>query len=187
MNTPINLETLHTNIVAALATQFSTCTVDDYPRPGDKIITPAIFIELDDIQAENPSDMGSEQTPVMLRWNAYVVNDYKSGRKRTVRTLAAAVMQFVRGKRWSTTVGAGMPISATPDRFQASTQEYEVMRVEWEHEAILGIDVWIDDGDTPTEVNVSEQENNHAILYPPAAPSIWSDSGAWNDLTSWLD
>jgi hypothetical protein len=59
-----------------------------------------------------------------------------------------------------------MPISATPDRFQGSTQEYEVMRVEWEHEALLGTDVWIDDGDVPEEVNVSEQGKPPAVLYP---------------------
>lgn len=168
MNEPINLDALHANIITALRTQYPTCTVDDYPRPGDKITTPALFIELDDIQADDPPDMGSEQTPVMLRFNAYVVNDYKTGKKRAVRTLAAAVMQFVRGKRWSLPVGQGMPISATPDQFQGSTQEYEVMRVEWEHEAILGIDVWIDDGDTPEEVNVSEQGNAAAIIYPQA-------------------
>jgi hypothetical protein len=166
MNAPVNLDTLHANIITALAAQYPTCTVDDYPRPGDKIVTPAIFIELDDIQADSPPDMGSEQTPVTLRFNAYVINDYKTGKKRAVRTLAAAVMQFVRGKRWSSPVGQGMPITATPDRFQASTQEYEVMRVEWEHEAILGTDVWIDDGDVPEEVNVSEQDGAHAILYP---------------------
>ena len=40
------------------------------------------------------------------------------------------------------------------------------MRVEWEHEAILGTDVWIDDGDVPEEVNVSEQDASHTILYP---------------------
>ena len=168
MNAPINLDTLHTNIIAALAAQYPTCTVDDYPRPGDKITTPAIFIELDDIQADDPADMGSEQTPVTLRFNAYVIHDYKAGKKRAVRTLAAAVMQFVRGKRWSLPVGQGMPIAATPDRFQSNTQEYETMRVEWEHEAILGTDVWIDDGDVPEEVNVSEQDNDHAVIYPVA-------------------
>lgn len=166
MNEPINLDTLHANIITALRAQYPACAVDNYPRPGDKITTPAIFIELDDIQADSPPDMGSEQTPVILRFNAYVVTDYKTGKKRAVRTLAAAVMQFVRGKRWSLSVGQGMPISATPDQFQSSTQEYEVMRVEWEHEAILGTDVWIDDGDTPEEVNVSEQGSEMAIIYP---------------------
>jgi hypothetical protein len=166
MNTPVNISTLHANIKAALAAQYPTAVVDYYPRPGDKITTPAIFIELDDIQADQPADMGTEQTPVILRFNAYVVDSYKSGKKLAVRTLAAAVMQFVRGKRWSTTVGAATPVSATPDRFQGDTQEYEVMRVEWEHEAILGTDVWIDDGDTPTEVNVSEQGNDPAVIYP---------------------
>lgn len=166
MNAPINLDTLHDNIITALRAQYPSCTVADYPRPGDKITTPAIFIELDDIQADDPPDIGSEQTPVTLRFNAYVINDYKAGKKRAVRTLAAAVLQFVRGKRWSTPVGHGMPISATPDRFQGSTQEYEVMRVEWEHEALLGTDVWIDDGDVPENVNVSEQGKPPAVLYP---------------------
>lgn len=166
MNAPVNIATLHANLKAALAAQFPACTVDYYPRPGDKITTPAIFIELDDIQAESPTDNGSEQTPVMLRFNAYVVESYKTGKKLTVRTLAAAVMQFVRGKRWGSSAGAAIPVAATPDRFQGDTQEYEVMRVEWEHEALLGTDFWIDNGDTPTEVNVSEQGKTHAVIYP---------------------
>jgi hypothetical protein len=166
MNAPVNISTLHANIKTALAAQYPTATVDYYPRPGDKITTPAIFIELDDIQADSPPDMGTEQTPVTLRFNAYVVDGYKTGKKLAVRALAAAVMQFVRGKRWSTTVGHGMPVSTTPDRFQGDTQEYEVMRVEWEHEALLGIDVWIDEGDVPEEVNVSEQDKDHAVIYP---------------------
>ena len=166
MNSPVNISTLHANLKTSLAAQFPSCTVDYYPRPGEKITTPAIFIELDDIQADDPPDRGTEQTPVVLRFNAYVVEGYKIGKKLTVRTLAAAVMQFVRGKRWSCPVGAGKPVSATPDRFQGDTQEYEVMRVEWEHEALLGTDVWIDDGPVPEEVNVSEQGNDHAILHP---------------------
>jgi hypothetical protein len=40
------------------------------------------------------------------------------------------------------------------------------MRIEFEHEAMLGTDVWIDDGDTPTEVNVSEQGNPPAVIFP---------------------
>lgn len=166
MNEPVNIATLHANIKTALAAQYPTAVVDYYPRPGDKITTPAIFIELDDIQADEPPDMGSEQTPVTLRWNAYVVDSYKSGKKLAVRTLAASLLHFVRGKRWSCPVGQGTPVSATPDRFQGDTQEYEVMRVEFTHEAILGTDVWIDDGDTPEEVNVSEQGNLPAVLYP---------------------
>lgn len=166
MNTPVNIATLHANIKTALAAQFPACVVDYYPRPGEKITTPAIFIELDDIQANQPPDTGTEQTPVVLRMNAYVVESYKTGKKLTVRTLAAAVMQFVRGKRWSTAVGAAQPVSATPDRFQGDTQEYEVMRVEWEHEALLGTDVWLDDGDVPTEVNVAEQGNAPGVIYP---------------------
>lgn len=177
MNTPVNITTLHANMKAALAAQFPSCTVDYYPRPGDKITTPAILLELDDMQADSPDDMGTEQLPITMMWRAYVVNDYKLGKKLTVRTLAAAVMAFIRGKRWSTTeapvaVGRAVVIGAFPDRFGGAdnmggnTQEYECMRVEFEHEAIMGTDVWIDDGDEPTEVNVSEQGNQTAQILP---------------------
>lgn len=166
MNTPVNIATLHASIKAALAAQFPAAVVDYYPRPGDKITTPAIFIELDDIQAANPADIGTDQTPVTLRFNAYCVDSYRTGKKLAVRTMAAAVLHFVNSHRWGCPVGAGNAVAATPDRFQGDTQEYEVMRVEWEHEALLGIDSWIDDGDPPDEVNVSEQGNAQATIYP---------------------
>ena len=169
MNTPVNITTLHANMKAALAAQFSTCFVDYYPRPGDKITTPAILLELDDMQADSPDDIGTEQLPVTMMWRAYVVRDYKQGSKLGVRTLAASVMAFIRGKRWSTeeapvAVGAAVVVGAFPDKFAGDTLEYECMRVEFEHEALLGTDVWIDDGDVPTEVNVSEQGNAPAPI-----------------------
>jgi len=167
MNTPVNITTLHANIKTTLAAQFPTCVVDYYPRPGDKITTPAILLELDDMQADSPDDMGTEQTPITMMWRAYIVRDYKHGSKLAVRTLAAAVLAFIRGKRWECPVGRAVAIGAFPDRFQGDTQEYECMRVEFEHEAILGTDVWIDDGDEPTEVNVSEQGNPHASIVEP--------------------
>jgi hypothetical protein len=164
MNTPVNINTLHANMKTALAAQFPTCTVDYYPRPGDKITTPAILLELDDIEADKPDDMGTEQVPVTMMWRAYVVRDYKQGSKLAARTLAASVMAFIRGKRWSAAVGRAVVIGAFPDKFGGDSLEYECMRVEFEHEGILGTDVWIDDGDVPTEVNVSEQGNEPAVI-----------------------
>lgn len=172
MNTPVNLDHLHENMKAALAAQFPTCFVDYYPRPGDKITTPAILLELDDIEADKIDDIGTEQVPVTMMWRAYVVRSYKTGNKLGCRKLAAAVMAFIRGKRWSTeqkpvSVGRAVVIGAFPDQFQGDPQEYECMRVEFEHEGILGTDVWIDDGDVPEEVNVSEQGNAPAPIVEP--------------------
>jgi hypothetical protein len=164
MNSPVNLTTLHANLKTQLAAQFPTCTVDYYPRPGDKIKTPALLIDLDDIDASDPDNNGAEQVEVTLRLNVYAVESYKDGKKLAVRNLAAAVMAFVRGKKWSCPVGAARVIGAYRDTFQGDPLEYECRRIEIEHDALLGIDVWIDDGDVPEEVNVSEQGNEHTPI-----------------------
>jgi hypothetical protein len=166
MNTPVDIAALHAAIKSALAAQFPSATVDYYGRPGDKVPTPGILIELDSIDAADPNDVGTEQLEVVLRFNAYAVRSFgeRDQNKLAVRTLTAAMMQFIRGKRWGQPVGAARVIGASPDRI--ATGEYEVMRIEFEHEAMLGTDVWIDDGPLPDEVNVSEQGNPTAVIFP---------------------
>lgn len=151
MNTPVDLSALHTAIKTALAAQFSAATVDFYSRPGDKIASPSILFELEEIAAEDPDDIGTEQLAVTLRFNAYAVLSYKAGNKLALRALAASLMAFVRGRRWGCPVGAANVLGAFPDRLEGQPEEYEVMRVEFEHEALLGADVW-PGGSLPLEV-----------------------------------
>jgi hypothetical protein len=161
----VNIDTLHTNIVAELQAQFPTATVDLYGRPGEKITTPGILIELEDMPADDPDEIGTEQLGVSINFNAYVVLDYKSGKKQAVKTMAAAVMAFIRGRRWDCPVGAANVAGAFPDVIAGRENDYEVMRVEFNHEAMLGLDVWTADqlldeeGEPlppPSEVFVSE-------------------------------
>ena len=151
MNTPVDLSALHTAIKNALAAQFPTATVDFYSRPGDRVASPSILFELEEIAAEDPDDIGTEQLAVTLRWNAYVVLSYKSPNKLALRALAAAVMAFIRGKRWSQPVGAANVLGAFPDQLDGQPGDYEVMRIEFEHEALLGADVW-PGGSLPLEI-----------------------------------
>lgn len=172
----VNIDTLHTSILSALSAKFTTCAVALYPRPGEKIATPAILLELEDLPADDPDDIGSEQLAVVLNFNAYVVLDYKAGKKQASKTLAAAVMAHVRGKRWGNPVGAANVAGAYPDVIAGREDDYEVMRVEFSHEALLGDDVWEadqlrdDEGnpiDPPTEVYSSDQpgiENTYTDL-----------------------
>lgn len=160
-----NIDDLHDAILSALTAQFPTCTVALYPRPGEKITTPAILLELEDILADDSDDIGTEQLNVMINVNAYVVLDYKAGKKRNLRSLAGSVMAFVRGKRWEQPVGAANVVGAYPDTIGGREDDYEVMRVEFSHEALLGVDVWEadqlkdEDGEPlppPNEVYVSD-------------------------------
>jgi len=137
-----NIEALHEAIKSGLAEKFAGVTVDFYARPGEKITTPGILIELDEILADDPDEIGNEQLAATLNFNAYVVFDYKTGKKLGVRTLAAAVLAYVRGQRWGVSVGSASALGAYPDRIEGREDDYEVMRVEFSHEALFGDDVW---------------------------------------------
>jgi len=138
----IDLDALHAAMRTALRSQFPTARVEFYDRPGERIATPAILIELEDIQAGEPDETGTEQLPVNLNFNAYAVLDYKAGQKQAVKTFAAAIMAFVRGKKWGMPVTAASIGSAQPDVISSKEDAYEVMRIEFSHEALLGLDVW---------------------------------------------
>lgn len=176
-----NLNTLHDAIKAALAAKYPDATVDFYGRPGDRIQTPAIFLELEDIQAQDPDETGTEQLPVVLNFNAYVVLDYKVGKKQAVKVLAADVATFIRGKRWGCPVGAASVVGAFPDALQGREDAYEVMRVEFAHEALLGADIWTDEGPVPWKVYLGiwpnigpDHVDDYKLIYegtePPPTP-----------------
>jgi hypothetical protein len=139
---PVNLELLHAEIRGQLATRFPSATVAFYSRPGDKIATPGILLELEDMPVQEPGDIGTDQLPVYLNFNAYAVLDYKAGSKQAVRLFAAEIMAFVKGQRWDREVTGAQVVGAFPDVIQGKEDAYEVMRVEFQHEALLGQDVW---------------------------------------------
>lgn len=164
----VNITTLHTAIKAALATQFPGVTVDYYSRPGDKVKTPAILFELDSIEPDG-DDMGTEQLPVILRFNAYAVREFgeKDQNKLLVRLLAANVAAFIRGHKWSQPVKRAVFEGVSTDQFDGDAKNYEVMRIEWTHEAILGADVWADTGAIPDTVFTNEQGTGYEQIEPP--------------------
>jgi hypothetical protein len=147
-----DIDALHTAIKSAIEDQFDGVTVAFYQRPGERVATPGILLELDDILSQDPDDMGTEQLPVTLNFNAYVVLDYKTGNKQAVKTMAGALMAFIHRKRWGQPVSAAAVNGSFPDRIRGKEQDYEVMRVEFAHEAVLGTDVWAGDGIMPWQV-----------------------------------
>ena len=177
----INLDTLHDAIRDALATQFPDARVEFYDRPGDRIATPAILLELEDIPVMDPDETGTEQLPVFLNFNAYVVLDYKAGKKQAIKTLAASVMAFVRGKKWGQPVFPASVVGAFPDVIAGREDAYEVMRIEFQHEALLGPDIWTEDGIMPWKVYLGisplvgpENIEHYKLIYEgdePEAPT----------------
>lgn len=163
-----DIDALHAAIKAGLADQYPTATVDFYPRPGERITTPAILLDMDDIVVDEPEDIGTEQLSARINFNAYAVLDYKSGKKQAVKTMAGAVLAYIRGRRWGQPVGAAMCNGAYPDIIQGREDDYEVMRIEFSHEVLLGADYWAEDPDAivPSELNASALEEEHKIISP---------------------
>jgi len=154
-NTPqANLSALHTAITAAIRAQFPDLKdVGAYPRPGELVKTPAVYFELDGIEAAADGN-DTEQVRCALTFNAYCVVSYKGTGKLAARLLAASVMSWLRGKRFGQPIGIAQPMSADPDTFAGDAAgEYECFRVMWRHEPVfLGTSVWDATGVMPTEV-----------------------------------
>lgn len=154
-NTPqADLSALHTAITAAIRAQFPDLKdVGAYPRPGEMVKTPAVYFELDAIEA-TPDGNDTEQVRCALTFNAYCVVSYKGTGKLAARLLAASVMSWLRGKRFGQPIGIAQPMSADPDTFAGDAAgEYECFRVMWRHEPVfLGTSVWDASGVMPTEV-----------------------------------
>lgn len=151
-NQATDLDALHDAMKAAFAATFENCFVDFYPRPGEKITTPAILLEIEDILADDPDDIGTEQLAVTLNCNAYVVLSYKAGNKKALKKFAAAVMAYTRARRWGQPVGPANVVGANPDTIVGQPDDYECMRVEFSHAALLGTDVFAGAGVIPTEI-----------------------------------
>jgi hypothetical protein len=149
----IDISELHEEIKDALVLAFPGVDVDYYDRPGEKVAAPAIRFGLTEIIAANPSDTGTEQLEVELRFAAECVATYKQGGKLAVRLLAANVGKFVQDNRFGLSISPGQFIGAAPDSF---SEEYETWRAEWSHTAALGVSIWDAVGTEAEEVNIGQ-------------------------------
>lgn len=167
----ISITELHEAIKTKLkaSTLFTGWNVDYYARPGDQIKTPAILIELDSIQpGENGTDLGNGQADVVLTFNAYIVQKFsdKDQSKLFVRQAAANLCAFLTDQRWGKAVKRAQFIGADPDALDGDPKEYEVMRIDWSHEALLGVDYFTPSGETPDTVETDEQGAGYEQIIP---------------------
>lgn len=148
----IQLPELHEAIKAALKAKFPKVTVDYYSRPGEKIAVPAIFFELEAIEDANPSDNGTEQLEVLLRFSAECITTYKQGGKLSARLLAASVASFVHRNKFGKPITPGRFASSGMESFRQAEDSYESWSVKWTHTAFLGTSIWDAEGVIPEHV-----------------------------------
>jgi hypothetical protein len=196
----VDLAALHNAIISQLASKFSVPNVvhvQDYPRQFDKILTPAILLDLE--QVEVGSDPGTEQTRLTIRFSAVVVvgslrkDQAGLDPRLSVRVLAAAIAHTVNRQRWGLQgCGPAKVQAVMPDAFDPRLDQYECWRVEWTQEVMVGDDIWNQIGVLPSEVwsgdtPVGQPLDPVKLVYPmpdPDAPVITPiDWMGWWDFT----
>ncbi len=184
-----NLQQYHENAVEDIAAHFTTGIEGVFAyKTFDGQVPLSISIELDSIFPGAPYDTGTEQFHGEFRFSAYVVVPFtKEGADETyipkliVRQLATRLVGFIRGNRFRCPVGDARILSAAPDEFSlpgksgrsGQTEEYEVWRIEWEFDAVVGEDVWkVEDGlQFPVEVWTSGEILNNPHGEPYTRPT----------------
>lgn len=158
MDPGVDLNQLHDNIVAAIAGQFPALqTVEAYREETERVTlrAPACLVELFELEAVDDQDHGTEQLPMMARFEARLIIGFREANaKREVRKLAAALAKFIRHQRWGlgANVAPAEVMGCYPDEFDPALDQYEVMRVEWQQVVYVGENVWTGEGVPVTEV-----------------------------------
>jgi hypothetical protein len=153
-----NIANLHDAIKTSYAAKFTECTVDYYPRPGEKIVTPAILIDVESFDVLTPDDLGTGQLSLMVNIKAYCVLSYKQGSKKALRVLAGRVLHHAHRNRWGLQIGAAEVEGAQPDLMEGESEAYEVMRCEFSNAIALGED--------EIEKYLTEDENGNPLVTP---------------------
>lgn len=75
-------------------------------------------------------------------------------RRKTVQA-AGAIAAAVNGERFGVRWGAAVVVDTGPDEFAPAAQQFDVWRVEWVHDARVGVPVDLELDDLPAEVLTS--------------------------------
>lgn len=154
-DTEIDLDALHAAIAASITAAFPVfAAVEAYREDLTGLPTPICLFELVDMEPQD--DIGTEQLPVMARFEARVILGFRTDDvKMQTRKLAAALALHIRGKRWGLPVQPASVTAIEPDDFLPDLDQFEVWRVDWQQTIHLGASIWADDGTLPTRVLAS--------------------------------
>lgn len=156
IDTEIDLEALHQSVRDAIAAEFpSFAEVGDYQVSRKKIMTPAVLVELMDMEAAPEDDPGTEQLAMLTKWVARVVIDFATASPALeARKRAAALGHFAHQQRWGHPVSPARVTVIGPDAFDPDLDRLEVWAVEWEQIVHIGPSVFDDEGVVPSEVMI---------------------------------
>ncbi len=136
-------------VITILETELSALSeiqsLSVHPKRKDRITLPAILIDLAEI--EPGSDRGTDQTPLLLHWEARVVTSDRDPPTVTWM-LVQRVLRWLHEYEWrELDIGKAKLKSASPDHFSPELQGHRVWLVEFIQEIRVAENIW--DGEPP--------------------------------------
>lgn len=163
LNSGTDLAALHVAIADSLAAAFPGVHWEFYREDrknlplgdgvGDNPPKAYGLLNLAEMDASD-EDPGTDQQAVTARFECeLVVKGLRQDAKVGVRVLAGSVAAFLRSRsRWPGVVNGAMKVAGCyKDDFSPELDQFEVWRVEWVQDLVLGTGVWLHEGETPTQ------------------------------------
>lgn len=185
----VDLDQLHDVIEEKLRSQFPAFKLVQFYRdeeerkvPGQQEL-PALLLELTNFDINADGDAGTEQMPLIAKFEARIIDTFNQRRaKINVRKLAAAVALYIFQNKHFTGLGPyGVGVSAlgdiSEDAFFPELDRYEVWRVDFSTQIVVGENVWAESGETPTpvfsyapEIGAAHEDKYQELLFNQEVP-----------------
>ncbi|RKR02594.1 hypothetical protein C7446_2312 [Kushneria sinocarnis] len=171
----INLDALHEAILTCIRHRFPALqTVDDYPDDRQRIVAPAVLVELTELAPIPDEDPGTGQLALEAQFEArYIVGFRGLEQQREIRRNVATLAHFVHQQRWGMAIEPARVTACERDEFSPELDQYHVWRLEWSQTLYVGESVWQDEGVPPTNIHVGvapaigpEREDRYQRLDP---------------------
>ncbi|WP_180183692.1 hypothetical protein [Acinetobacter sp. YH01020] len=160
----VDFDQLHDVIEEKLRAQFPAFQLVQFYRdeeerkaPAAKEL-PALLLELTNFEIDDQGDMGTEQLPLIARFEARIIDTFNQRRaKINVRKLAAGVALYIFQNKHFTQLGKyGVGLSTvediSEDAFFPELDRFEVWRVDFSTQIVVGENIWKQEGITPIPV-----------------------------------
>ena len=141
-------------VVASIQSQFvafKTVAAEDEKRT--ELAVPAIILQMSELEPALDADPHSGQFPCLVHIEARLVLGHRTPKvRREVIKAAGALAAFVHSNRFGVRWGAAVILAVEPDDFAPNADQFDIWRLEWVHQADLGVAFDWDEGVTPSEI-----------------------------------
>ncbi|MGZ7456614.1 hypothetical protein ACXPVS_07305 [Pseudomonas sp. Ma2-10] len=153
---PFSLEQLYQAVEQHLRAHLpGVQAVTAWPNISDRVLLPAVFLELAEI--EPGTDIGTGETSLVCKFEARIIVDpIKPHHHQHAVQLATQLAVLLRAQTWGLPVEPAEFVQALQDWTQPQLDGYTVWLVEWNQQIYLGTEQWPWPDDQPGELRLED-------------------------------